>query len=137
MLGFSLLESTKFTGYLILAFTVVGAAGAAIAAKPSDRFDKRFVAMAGGSVMIAALVVFIASHAVAGAVAATCVAGIGWGVFLVADWALACRIMPGGIRRVNDGRLELGPRSAADRSSGVHDMGSDAFPGNRGGEGSA
>ena len=96
VLGFSVLESTKFTGYLILAFTVVGAAGAAIAAKPSDRFDKRYVAMAGGGVMVAALIVFIASHAVAGAVVATCIAGIGWGVFLVADWALACRIMPAG-----------------------------------------
>jgi MFS family permease len=96
VLGFGVLESTKFTGYLILAFTVVGAAGAAIAAKPSDRFDKRYVAMTGGGVMIAALIVFIASHVVAGAVVATCVAGIGWGVFLVADWALACRIMPAG-----------------------------------------
>jgi MFS family permease len=96
VLGFSVLESTKFTGYLILAFTVVGAVGAALAAKPSDRFDKRFVAMAGGAVMIVALIVFIASHAVAAAVVATCVAGIGWGVFLVADWALACRIMPAG-----------------------------------------
>jgi MFS family permease len=96
VLGFSAQQSTQFTGYLILAFTVVGAAGAAIAAKPSDRFDKRFVAMTGGGVMIVALVVFIASHAVAGAVVATCVAGIGWGIFLVADWALACRIMPAG-----------------------------------------
>ena len=123
-----MLESTKFTGYLILAFTVVGAAGAAIAAKPSDRFDKRYVAMAGGGVMIAALIVFIASHAVAGAVVATCIAGIGWGVFLVADWALACRIMPAGLGRFDDGRLEFGAGSAADRGARVHDLGSDAFP---------
>jgi maltose/moltooligosaccharide transporter len=92
----ALKEATKLTGLLILAFTIVGAAGAALAAKPSDRFDKRYVAMTGGAVMIVALVVFIASHAVVAAIVATCIAGIGWGVFLVADWALACRIMPAG-----------------------------------------
>jgi MFS family permease len=96
VLGYSTREATQFTGLLILAFTVVGAAGAALAAKPSDRFDKRYVAMAGGGVMIVALVVFITAHSVAAAVVATCIAGVGWGIFLVADWALACRIMPAG-----------------------------------------
>jgi MFS family permease len=91
-----LAQATRQTGLLILVFTIVGAAGAAVAARPSDRFDKRYVAMAGGGVMIAALLLFIASHALAGAVVATCAAGIGWGIFLVADWALACRIMPPG-----------------------------------------
>jgi MFS family permease len=97
VLNFDVLsKATKLTGLLILAFTIVGAAGAALAAKPSDRFDKRFVAMTGGGVMIVALIVFIASHAIAAAIVATCIAGIGWGIFLVADWALACRIMPAG-----------------------------------------
>ena len=27
---------------------------------------------------------------------ATLIAGLGWGVFLVADWAIACRILPAG-----------------------------------------
>ena len=29
-------------------------------------------------------------------VGATLVAGLGWGVFLVADWAIACRVLPAG-----------------------------------------
>jgi MFS family permease len=92
----ALAQAKQQTGLLILVFTIVGAAGAALAAKPSDRFDQRFVAMAGGGVMVLALALFIAAHALVWAAVATCAAGIGWGIFLVADWALACRIMPAG-----------------------------------------
>lgn len=91
-----LAAATRQTGLLILVFTIVGAAGAAIAARPSDRFDRRYVAMTGGGVMVVALVLFIASNTLIAAIAATCIAGVGWGIFLVADWALACRIMPPG-----------------------------------------
>ncbi|HTU81087.1 MAG TPA: MFS transporter [Candidatus Acidoferrales bacterium] len=84
------------SGILILIFTLVGAAGAAVAAKPSDRLDRRLVATVGAVLMAAALATFIAAHTIALAAAATCLAGLGWGVFLVADWALACRVMPAG-----------------------------------------
>jgi maltose/moltooligosaccharide transporter len=86
----------ELTGILIVSFTIVGAAGAALAARPSDRTDKRVVATLGGAGFVIALLLFIASHAVAGAAAAAVVAGIGWGVFLVADWAIACRVLPSG-----------------------------------------
>ena len=66
------------------------------AARPSDRLDKRLVANVGGAGFIFALAVFIGSHSLAGAVVATLVAGLGWGVFLVADWAIACRVLPAG-----------------------------------------
>ncbi len=82
------------TGIIIVAFTLLGAAGAAIAARPSDRLDKRLVATAGGAAFVAALLVFIAARGSAGVVVATALAGIGWGVFLVADWAIACRVLP-------------------------------------------
>jgi MFS family permease len=82
------------TGILVLAFTLVGTAGAALAARPSDRFDRRAVANAGGVIVILALGVFILTQAFPLAVAATLIAGLGWGVFLVADWAIACRILP-------------------------------------------
>ncbi len=84
------------SGILILAFTLVGALGAAAAARPSDRGDKRLVASVGGGIVIVALAVFIVSHGFVGAAAATLVAGLGWGVFLVADWAIACRVLPPG-----------------------------------------
>jgi MFS family permease len=84
------------SGILILVFTLVGALGAAAAARPSDRSDKRLVATIGGGIVIVALGIFIFSHGFAGAAAATLVAGLGWGVFLVADWAIACRVLPPG-----------------------------------------
>jgi MFS family permease len=84
------------TGILILAFTVLAAAGAGVAAKPTDRMDKRIVATIGCGGTIAALLLFVLSHDMVLAVVATALAGLGWGVFLVADWAIACRILPPG-----------------------------------------
>lgn len=91
------LAAARFqSGVLILIFTLVGAAGAALAARPTDRMNKVHVATVGGLGMVAALVLFIASHNLVWAAVATCLAGFGWGIFLVADWALACRFMPQG-----------------------------------------
>ena len=84
------------TGIFILAFTVLAAAGAGVAAKPTDRMDKRLVATIGCGGTIAALALFVFSHDVVLAAVATALAGLGWGVFLVADWAIACRILPPG-----------------------------------------
>jgi MFS family permease len=95
VLGVTVLtEARRDTGILIVAFTLLGAAGAGLAARPSDRLDKRLVATLGAAGFIAALAVFIASHTVPGVAAATLLAGLGWGVFLVADWAIACRVLP-------------------------------------------
>src|SRR5579863_1904430 len=86
VLGASTLAAARLqTGILIVTFTLVGALGAALAARPSDRLDKRLVATLGAAGFIVALAVFIASHGFAGVVAATLVAGLGWGIFLVAD----------------------------------------------------
>jgi hypothetical protein len=52
------------------------------------------VATIGGAAFIAALAVFIGSHATPGVAVATLLAGTGWGIFLVADWAIACRVLP-------------------------------------------
>jgi MFS family permease len=95
VLGVSTLaDARRETGILIIAFTLVGTLGAALAARPSDRMDKRLVATVGGAAFIAALALFIASHAEWTVVVASLLAGIGWGVFLVADWAIACRVLP-------------------------------------------
>jgi MFS family permease len=84
------------TGILILLFTIVGALGAAVAARPTERRDQRLIVSIGGAIVIAGLMLFIAAHSYAIAIVATLVAGFGWGIFLVADWALACRIVPPG-----------------------------------------
>ncbi len=97
VLGAATLDvARRETGILIVTFTVVGAAGAALAARPSDRGDKRLVATAGAAAFIVALAVFIESHTLVWAGVATVVAGLGWGAFLVADWAIACRVLPTG-----------------------------------------
>ncbi|MBV8067963.1 MAG: MFS transporter [Candidatus Eremiobacteraeota bacterium] len=97
VLGASVLaDARRLTGVLIISFTIVGALGAALAARPSDRADKRLVATLGALGFIVALALFITVNRLGGAVAATIVAGLGWGVFLVADWAIACRVLPAG-----------------------------------------
>jgi MFS family permease len=90
----TLADARRLTGILIVSFTIVGALGAAVAARPSDRLDKRLVATIGAVGFILALAVFIISNGVGGALIATAIAGIGWGIFLVADWAIACRVLP-------------------------------------------
>jgi maltose/moltooligosaccharide transporter len=87
-------DAKRETGILIVVFTIVGSLGAALAAKPTDRWDKRIVATAGGAAFIAALACFVAAHGTAQIIAATVLAGAGWGIFLVADWAIACRVLP-------------------------------------------
>jgi MFS family permease len=97
VLGAASLESARrSSGILILVFTLLGAAGAAAAARPSDRYDKRAIANVGGLIVVAALLLFVFSHQFPLALAATVVAGFGWGIFLVADWAIACRVLPPG-----------------------------------------
>jgi MFS family permease len=91
-----LADARRQTGILIVSFTLVGALGAALAARPSDRLDKRLVANVGGAGFIAALAIFIGSHGGPALWIATMLAGLGWGVFLVADWAIACRVLPTG-----------------------------------------
>lgn len=90
----ALTDAKRETGILIVTFTLVGTLGAAIAGRPSDRLDKRLVATLGAAAFIAALAVFIVSRGMIGAAGATLLAGVGWGVFLVADWAIACLILP-------------------------------------------
>lgn len=94
MLGATGGDARRSTGILIVVFTLVGTLGAALAGRPSDRLDKRLVATLGGAGFIAALALFVVAHGFGGAAAAAVVAGVGWGIFLVADWAIACRILP-------------------------------------------
>ncbi len=87
-------RAKSIDGIFILLFTLSGAAGAALGGGPSDRFDRRNVATLGALVVIAALASFVLGRSLEAACAGVVVGGIGWGVFLVADWAIACRIIP-------------------------------------------
>jgi MFS family permease len=88
------LDATRASGLAILLFTVVSALGAALAARPADRVDERLLVSAGGSCIIVALAVLGIGHTLPGLPPAIAVAGIGWGIFLCADWAFACRLLP-------------------------------------------
>ncbi|HEY4433205.1 MAG TPA: MFS transporter, partial [Candidatus Cybelea sp.] len=124
------------TGIIIVGFTLVGAAGAGLAARPSDRLDKRIVATAGAAAFICALAIFIASSGMAGIGAATVVAGLGWGAFLVADWAIACRLLPRGAMAAAMGIWNLAivvpqivaPALTTAVLAGLHQSGSHSAP---------
>jgi MFS family permease len=93
--GFAL-DATRTTGLCVLLFTVVGALGALVAAGPSDRSDERLVVSVGGGVVAASLMGLALVHEAAALAPAIALAGVGWGVFLCADWAFACRLLPPG-----------------------------------------
>jgi MFS family permease len=83
-----------FTALLFLTFTLANVAGAALAARPADRYDKRFVVLAANALIVVALVALASAHALAVAFAAAALAGIAWGGYFIADWALACTLLP-------------------------------------------
>jgi MFS family permease len=82
------------TGIVLLIFTLAGAAGAALSAKPANRLDRRAVASAGTLIFVLALGAFLIAHAFGGVLVSAAIAGAAWGVFLTADWALGCRFLP-------------------------------------------
>lgn len=90
------IDAVTASGIGILLFTVVGAGGAALAAKPADRIDERLVVTIGGGIVALAILALAASHAFAFIFVAIVIAGVGWGIFLCADWAFACRLLPPG-----------------------------------------
>lgn len=87
-------DTKMVTGAIILIVTVSGTLGAVLAARPSDRYDRRAIAAAGGAGFVAALGAFLISHSLAAIACSAVLAGIAWGVFLSGDWALGCRFLP-------------------------------------------
>jgi MFS family permease len=82
------------TALLFLTFTLANVAGAVLAAKPADRYDKRAVVMTANVVVGAGLLLLALTPNAALAFAAAAVAGVGWGAYFIADWAIACTVLP-------------------------------------------
>lgn len=82
------------TGLLFISFTIAGVAGAALASRPTDRLDRRWVVSGACVIIAAALIVFSLANSLPLAYAAAIVSGLAWGAFTVADWALACAVLP-------------------------------------------
>ena len=89
-------DATTASGICVLLFTLVGAVGASIAAKPADRIDERIVVTVGGAILALGVAVLALVHGLVPIPIAIAIAGIGWGIFLCADWAFACRLLPPG-----------------------------------------
>ncbi len=89
-------DATTASGICVLLFTLVGALGATIAAKPADRIDERIVVTVGGGILAVSVGVLAIVHGLVPIPVAIAIAGIGWGIFLCADWAFACRLLPPG-----------------------------------------
>lgn len=89
-------DATTASGICVLIFTLVGALGAALAARPSDRLDERLVVCIGGAAIAGGVLAMAFLPMLVVVPIAIVIAGIGWGVFLCADWAFACRVLPNG-----------------------------------------
>lgn len=84
------------TGLLFLTFTLAAVGGAALASRPSDRYDMRLVATVANAVVALALAILAGANQIAVAFGASAVAGAAWGAFFTTDWALACALLPRG-----------------------------------------
>jgi MFS family permease len=84
------------TGYVFLIFTVCAIPGAVLAARPTDRYDKRIAVSVAMAVVAGALAGLYFSPNVPIACVAAGFAGVGWGAFVTADWALAAAVLPPG-----------------------------------------
>ena len=95
-LGVAQANVTTQTALLFLSFTLAAVAGAAVAARPADRYDKRLVVTVAIAVVALALGLLASATTMPVAYAAAMLAGAAWGAFVTADWALAAAVLPAG-----------------------------------------
>ena len=93
-LGVTGTQTTTTTGILILAFTIAGVAGAALAGRPVDRYDKRVVVSLACAAIAVAVGAFAAAPNFPVALVCALASGAAWGAFLTADWAIAYAVLP-------------------------------------------
>jgi MFS family permease len=84
------------SGLVFLTFTLAAIAGAVLAARPTDRYDKRLIVTLAIAGIVAALGVLAVASSLAVTYAAATLAGAAWGAFVSADWALATALLPTG-----------------------------------------
>jgi MFS family permease len=89
-------DARTTTGVLFLTFTLAGVAGAALAGRAADRYDKRVVIGYAAAAIACAVGVFAAAPNLPVAVAAAAASGCAWGAFFTADWAIAYAVLPRG-----------------------------------------
>jgi len=95
-LGVAAVDVRTTTAILFLTFTLGNVIGALAGAKPADRFDKRNVVCVANAVVGLGLAGLALTSVPGIAFACAGVAGIAWGAYFIADWALACTLLPRG-----------------------------------------
>lgn len=87
-------DARSATGILFLVFTIAGVGGAVLAGAPADRRDKRVVVSVAAAAIALVVGVFAAAPSFPVAVVCALGAGIAWGAFFTADWAIAYAVLP-------------------------------------------
>lgn len=82
------------TALLFLTFTLAAIGGAVASARPADRYDKRLVVTVAIAIIVLALAWLASARSANVAYGAAALAGIAWGAFVTADWALATAVLP-------------------------------------------
>ena len=82
------------TGLLFLCFTLAGVLGALVAGRASDRADKRTVVSIAGAAIAVTIAVLAGARSLGAVVIAGTLAGVAWGAFFTADWAIAYVVLP-------------------------------------------
>ena len=87
-------DARQTTGILFLAFTIAGVLGAFVAGRASDRTDKRTVVSIAGAAIAVTLAVLSGAQTLAMIFISGALAGVAWGAFFTADWAIAYVVLP-------------------------------------------
>jgi MFS family permease len=87
-------DARQTTGLLFLAFTIAGVLGAFVAGRAADRTDKRTVVSIAGAGIAVTLAVLAGARSLGAVLIAGTFAGVAWGAFFTADWAIAYVVLP-------------------------------------------
>lgn len=82
------------TAVLALLITLFAAIGSVVGGGMADRVGRKAVVLRGGGVMAASLIPFLLLHQFTALLLIGLVFGLGYGIYLSADWALASDVMP-------------------------------------------
>jgi len=84
----------RIAGGAIVLFTIAGAIGATIAGRFAARGDARVLAAIGAGLFAGALALLFVEKGGATLLLASLIGGIGWGLFLSADWSIGVNAVP-------------------------------------------
>ena len=102
------------SGVCVLLFTIVGALGAAISAKPADRFDERAIVTFGGGILAVGIGVLAFAQLTDSHSDHDFGRGYRLGNFSLRGLGICVPVTSAGIARINDGDLESRDCRAAD-----------------------